>query len=589
MSGGLTRWWSKPAARDCALVVLLSPAGQRDQQQSRACPARARIAARPRSRPSRACRCRAAPRRARTCRALERGAAAVGDRDRRAERAAAARRASPPRRDCRRRSASARRGQRLRRGVRRLAPRGAARRAAVSTTNSLPRAEPSLSRLDRAAVHRHQAAHQRQPDAEAALRAAARAIDLREHVEHRRQAARRAMPMPLSRTVTTARSPCRVTRDARSARRAFGVLRRVVQQVREHLRQPHRVAVDATAARRAARRVARGRRRRAAGRLVSIAACTTAARSSGSRRTSIEPARDARHLEQSSTSRTRWLTCRSITAVHPRDAAAVGAARLQQLHAPSAAAPADCAARARASRGTRPCAGRRAAALPRPRALAGARGSGTAARARAAPCGRALSERRDAHRPLEQRDVAERAHRVAATSAESAPARVRTRTGRSDHGGCVASSVREAAVSAVRRALLGQERRPRRRAISRSELVERSGTRASANPRARAASAVVAASLAVGARTSTRRSRSSSAVTAPSRSFATGLSYDGHAGQHAAELAQRLADADRRRVEPELADGPLVRAAALLHHRDRLPHLALRLRSSAAGSTASAR
>ena len=38
---------------------------------------------------------------------------------------------------------------------------------------------------------RHQAAHQRQPDAEPALRAAIRAIDLREHVEDRCELVRR--------------------------------------------------------------------------------------------------------------------------------------------------------------------------------------------------------------------------------------------------------------------------------------------------------------------------------------------------------------------------------------------------------------
>jgi hypothetical protein len=46
--------------------------------------------------------------------------------------------------------------------------------------------------------------------------------------------------------------------------------------------------------------------------------------------------------------------------------------------------------------------------------------------------------------------------------------------------------------------------------------------------------------------------------------------------KNAAELAERLADADAV-VEAELADRALVRAAALLHHRDRLADLAARL------------
>src|SRR4051812_10869756 len=47
---------------------------------------------------------------------------------------------------------------------------------------------------------------------------------------------------------------------------------------------------------------------------------------------------------------------------------------------------------------------------------------------------------------------------------------------------------------------------------------------------------------------------------------------DGQTGQNAAEIAQRLADLNAALVEPELADGPLVAAAALLHDRDGLPH-----------------
>ncbi len=61
--------------------------------------------------------------------------------------------------------------------------RRSARAAGSVTTNSLPVPGPSLCAVDLAAVHLDQAARQCQPDAEPALRAATRAIDLREHVE----------------------------------------------------------------------------------------------------------------------------------------------------------------------------------------------------------------------------------------------------------------------------------------------------------------------------------------------------------------------------------------------------------------------
>ena len=60
------------------------------------------------------------------------------------------------------------------------------------------------------------------------------------------------------------------------------------------------------------------------------------------------------------------------------------------------------------------------------------------ARARADRRLRRAEQRGHARRPLEQRDVAERAPRFR-RSGESAPGRVRIRTGRSDHGGCRAS------------------------------------------------------------------------------------------------------------------------------------------------------
>ena len=102
--------------------------------------------------------------------------------------------------------------------------------------------EPVAPRLDTAAVHGDQAPHEGQADAQAALGAAARPIDLREHVEdggqlvggdtdavvaHRQD---RAVVLPAHAHV--------------NAPAGVGVLGRVGQQVGEHLRQPDGVAVD---------------------------------------------------------------------------------------------------------------------------------------------------------------------------------------------------------------------------------------------------------------------------------------------------------------------------------------------------------
>src|SRR5687767_2783442 len=48
-------------------------------------------------------------------------------------------------------------------------------------------------------------------------------------------------------------------------------------------------------------------------------------------------------------------------------------------------------------------------------------------------------------------------------------------------------------------------------------------------------------------------------------------------GEHAAVVAQRLADADTPALHAEFANAALVLAAAHLDHRDRLPDLAFRL------------
>src|SRR5687768_8157503 len=57
-------------------------------------------------------------------------------------------------------------------------------------------------------------------------------------------------------------------------------------------------------------------------------------------------------------------------------------------------------------------------------------------------------------------------------------------------------------------------------------------------------------------------------------STAVGALVHRHAGQDAAEIAQRLAHGDPAVTEAELSNGTFVLAAALLHHRNGLADLA---------------
>ena len=94
-------------------------------------------------------------------------------------------------------------------------------------------------------MHLHQPLHQRQADAEPALRPLERAIDLREHVEDALElVGRDAAPGVLDRHHDVA-VPHRsaVTEIVPPGRR---VLAAVVEQVAEHLRQAHRIGVQST-------------------------------------------------------------------------------------------------------------------------------------------------------------------------------------------------------------------------------------------------------------------------------------------------------------------------------------------------------
>ena len=121
-------------------------------------------------------------------RIVERRTPAVDDRYCRAEGWTGARPASRRHRSCRRRPESAAAGTPSSGSiVSGLDPASDQDRQLDDELAS--RAEALASGFDAAAMHRDQAPHQRQPDAEAALGAPVRAIDLREHVEHRARAA----------------------------------------------------------------------------------------------------------------------------------------------------------------------------------------------------------------------------------------------------------------------------------------------------------------------------------------------------------------------------------------------------------------
>ena len=112
--------------------------------------------------------------------------------------------------------------------------------------NSLPRPRPSLCAVDGAAVHLDDPFHERQADAEAAARASAGAIGLPEHVEHARQ----HLGMDAHAGVLHAHHGLVAFAADRDRDRLAGlaVLRAVVEQVGEHLRQPRAVAVARTPA-----------------------------------------------------------------------------------------------------------------------------------------------------------------------------------------------------------------------------------------------------------------------------------------------------------------------------------------------------
>ena len=209
----------------------------------------------------------------------------------------------------------------------------------------------------------------------------------------------------------------------------------------------------------------------------------------------------------------------------------------------SAAAPAGCAARGPASPGTRPCGGRPGAAtLRRARARPGARESGTGARGRAARCAPRVTS--VARRTGRSSSVTLPSVRTASiVSAESAPGRVRIRIGRSDQGGCAAST-------SPQRGQCAPPTPPPRAAEwrRRPRSLAAAGPRSCDTPRARMPSGASIASVV--ARVLGGRGEEHHAVDRarilPATAAALALALDRsralvgrHAGQHASELAQR--------------------------------------------------
>ena len=191
-------------------------------------PAGAGSAPRPRIRPSPACRCPAGPRRAGRSRGLERGRAVVRDvhvvprePEQHAEALGGIALSSTTRirrRQWRNRSVGAVPG-------RLAAPAGRARAAAGGPRTRCPARAPRCG-PDAAAVHLDQAPHQRQADAQPALRRSGDAVDLREQLEDAAAASRPGCRCRCPCTDTDDLAVLAARRSARSCRPARCTWRR---------------------------------------------------------------------------------------------------------------------------------------------------------------------------------------------------------------------------------------------------------------------------------------------------------------------------------------------------------------------------
>ena len=211
-------------------------------------------------------------------------------------------------------------------------------------------------RADGATVQLDQALHQREPQPEPAQRAVRALAGLEEADRTRAEPApgrcRCHCPRPGGRASPSSRLAVHPEVPAR-----IGVLGRVGQEVRHDLRQPRR-----------------GRRRRRipqsghvhrepvppcsmSGLAVSMPWATTTPSSTARARSSTLPRVMRETSSRSSTRRQRCFTCRSM--IDRSRSQRLRAAQLHELQRGDHAAPADCAARGRASPGTRPWRGSR--------------------------------------------------------------------------------------------------------------------------------------------------------------------------------------------------------------------------------------
>ena len=254
---------------------------------------------------------------------------------------------------------------------------------------------------------------------EAALRARpAMRSRLHEQVEHARQQLRRDADAVVAHADHRARRP-----RARPRRRIrpppVGVLGRVVEQVDDDLREPHRVAVEPQRRLGGSEHVELGAAASISGRLVSTARSHDRRQLDALAAQLDLAARDARHVEQV-VDQPHQVVDLALDDLARRADRRRGRSARSRSKRVARSARAGCAARGRASRGTRPCAGRlRGAPRARSRAPLGGRA------ARAAPDARqelARAERLD--------EVVVRAGLPMPSTRASSPARAESRIDR---------------------------------------------------------------------------------------------------------------------------------------------------------------
>ena len=185
------------------------------------------------------------------------------------------------------------------------------------------------ARLDAAAVHLDQPAHEREPDAEAALRSLPRPVDLREHVEDAVEAVgRNARTGVLDRDHGLVIAPLDAHGDGAAG---VGVFAAVVEQVAEHLSETHRVGAQVNRARTGTAPATCDRTRRPTAATLPPPDRSPIASSSGALRSSRRLCVMRLRSRRSSTSRTSCCSCRSIVSDGERAGSGIVLAALEHL------------------------------------------------------------------------------------------------------------------------------------------------------------------------------------------------------------------------------------------------------------------